>query len=108
MADAEKLELLRAEFHSQTARTEWHTLQVHFARGAVVLVSPELDLVEVAVQLQVDNKQEFEAWIAAGLVAGVSPEQGRAFYAANTCLWTVVAPPWGLVQESDSERLNTG
>ncbi|MCX2982639.1 DUF2288 domain-containing protein [Halieaceae bacterium IMCC14734] len=108
MADADKLELLRGEFHSQTARTEWHDLQVHFARGAVVLVAPELDLVEVAVQLQVDNKQEFEDWIARGLVAGVSPEQGQAFYAANTSLWTVVAPPWVLVQQSDKEPPGAG
>jgi hypothetical protein len=102
MADADKLERLRAEFHSQTARTDWHSLQVHFARGAVVLVAPELDLVEVAVQLQVDNKPQFEQWIAAQMVGAVSPEQGQTFYEENTSLWTVVAPPWVLVQAPTS------
>lgn len=98
MADPDKLALLRAEFHSQTARADWHSLQVHFARGAVVLVAPGLDLVEVAVQLQLDNKPQFEQWMAEGLVGAVGAEQAQVFYAENTRLWTVVAPPWVLVQ----------
>ena len=99
MAEADKIELLRGEFHSQTARLDWHSLQVHFARGALVMVAAELDLVEVAVQLQVDNKTQFEQWMQAGLVGGISPEQAQEFYATNTLLWTVVAPPWVLVQQ---------
>ena len=49
--------LLRSEYHGQTARIPWHDLQTHYARGNVVMVSPALDLVEVAVQLGMDNSQ---------------------------------------------------
>jgi hypothetical protein len=89
---------LRAEFHAQTARISWHNLQTHYARGAVVLVAAELNLVEVAVQLQQDNKTLFEHWIAAGQVAAVTDVQGQQFFDANSDFWAVVAPPWVLVQ----------
>ena len=93
------LERLRAEFHQQTAKTAWRDLQVHYARGAVVLVGPELDLVEVAVQLQCDNKAQFEQWIASNQVSGISDARGQQLFAEDPTLWTVVSPPWVLVQE---------
>ena len=95
---------LRQEFHAQTARIHWHELQPHYARGAVVIVSASLDLVEVAMQLRTDNTAQFQAWIAEGTVAGVSDELATEWYAANPEVWAVVVPPWVLVQavsESD-------
>lgn len=89
---------LRREFHAQTARIHWHELQPHYARGAVVVVSPSLDLVEVAMQLRTDNTAQFQAWIAEGTVAGVSDEVGAEWYEANPEVWAVVVPPWVLVQ----------
>ncbi len=90
---------LRAEFHAQTARLPWHDLQTHYARGAVVLVGAELDLVEVAMQLRRDNKAQFEQWISEGAIGGISDEQGQQFFDDNPAFWAVVAAPWVLVQQ---------
>lgn len=100
MADTpeDREDLLRREYHGQTARINWHDLQVHFARGAVVAVAPGLDLVEVAVQLGLDNAAAFQGWIDSGQVAGVSEAQAQAWYGSNEELWAVVAAPWVLVQ----------
>jgi hypothetical protein len=92
--------LLRREYHGQTARITWHELQPHYARGNVVCVGAGLDLVEVAVQLGLDNTEQFEAWIAAGDVAAVSDQQALSWFEANEELWAVVAAPWVLVQQS--------
>ena len=89
---------LRAEFHAQTAKISWHNLQTHYASGAVVIVAAGLNLVEVAVQLQQDNKALFEHWIASEQVAAVTDVQGQQFYESNQDFWAVVAPPWVLVQ----------
>jgi hypothetical protein len=89
---------LRAEFHAQTAKISWHDLQPHYASGAVDIVAPGLNLVEVAVQLQQDNKALFEHWIASEQVAAVTDLQGQQFYDSNPDFWAVVAPPWVLVQ----------
>ena len=103
MVDAagEREERLRQEYHSQTARIRWHDLQTYYAHGSVVSVHPDLNLVEVAVQLGMDNTARFEAWIAAGQVAPVSDQQALDWYEANEELWAVVAAPWVLVQQRD-------
>jgi hypothetical protein len=94
-------DLLRGEYHGQTARIPWHDLQTHYARGALVIVAPELDLVEVAVQLGLDNTVSFQAWIEAGKIAAPSEAQALTWYEENPELWAVVAAPWVLVQKRD-------
>ena len=95
--------MLREEYHRQTARIHWHELQTYYAHGSVIVVSPDLSLVDVAVQLGMDNTDSFQRWIATGEVAGVSDELALAWYEANTLLWAVVAAPWVLVQQRDGE-----
>jgi len=94
-------DLLRREYLGQTARIQWHELQAHFARGAVVVVAQGLDLVEVAVQLGLDNTERFQDWIEESKIAAPTEEQALAWYQANTEFWAVVAAPWVLVQTGD-------
>lgn len=96
---AEKEDLLRQEYHQQTARIQWHELQTYYAHGSVIAVAPHLSLVDVAVQLGMDNTECFQLWIAAGEIAAVSDEQALIWYEANSLLWAVVAAPWVLVQQ---------
>lgn len=91
--------MLRREYFGQTARIPWHDLQTYYARGAVVQVAAELDMVEVAVQLGLDNTVLFQQWIKEGSIAAVSEEQALAWYDAKAQLWAVVAAPWVLVQQ---------
>jgi hypothetical protein len=97
-ASESREDLLRGEYLGQTARINWHELQTFYAAGSVVKVGGELDLVEVAVQLGLDNSAQFEQWIEAGDIAPITDEQALAWYDANTELWSVVASPWVLVQ----------
>ena len=90
---------LFAETLSQTARIPWRDLQTYYAGGSVVYVAAELDLVDVAVQLGLDNTAAFEQWIAQGTVAPVSDEQALLWYESERELWAVVAAPWVLVQD---------
>jgi hypothetical protein len=92
-------QLLRREFLGQTARVPWHELQTHYAHGSVVAVAADLDLVEVAVQLGLDNAAQFQQWLDAGQVAPVADAQALQWYEADAQLWAVVAPPWVLVQD---------
>ena len=92
---------MRQEYHGQTARISWHELQTYFASGSVIMVAPELSLVEVAVQLGMDNTTTFQQWIDSGDVGAVDDEQARTWYEANTELWAVVAAPWVLVQQRE-------
>lgn len=96
---ADREALLRQEYVGQTARINWHDLQTHFASGSVVRVEADMDLVEVAVQLGLDNTSQFEQWIADGEVGPVTDQLARQWFDANQELWAVVAAPWVLVQQ---------
>ena len=101
MADelSQRRDRLFVEYLSQTARIPWRDLQTYYAGGSVVYVAAELDLVDVAVQLGLDNTAAFEQWIAAGTVAPVSDQQALLWYESERELWAVVAAPWVLVQD---------
>ena len=89
---------LKAKLNFETSRIHWHELQTFFARGQVVRVAPELDLLEVATELTADNKIRFEQWMKDGRIGEVAPAAARNWYDRNAELWAVVIPPWVLVQ----------
>lgn len=91
--------LLAEEFHQQTAHIRWHELQTYYAKGDVICVAPELDLVVVAVALAMDNTHRFRAWIDAGDISPVTEQQAQLWFDQNPDLWAVVAAPWVLVQD---------
>ncbi|MFV8569738.1 DUF2288 domain-containing protein [Marinobacter sp. SBS5] len=97
---------LKAKLNLETSRIHWHELQTYYARGHVVRVEPNLDLLEVAAQLTADNKAQFEQWLASGSVGDVSPDLARAWYEKNSELWAVVVAPWVLVQDRSANKLH--
>ena len=94
--------IYRAKVNLETSRIAWKELQKYFASGAVVAVSSKLDLVEVAYQMSVDNKEQVAQWLADGLVSKATDEQAAAWYAADADMWAVVISPWVLVQLADA------
>jgi hypothetical protein len=99
--NSEREELLQAEFLKQTAKMPWREMQTYYARGNVIVVSAELDLIAVAVQLGLDNSTQFAAWIEQDLIAPATDKQALAWYENDQTLWVTVAAPWVLVQHKD-------
>lgn len=97
---------IKAKLNLETSRINWHDLQVYYARGHVVKVVPELDLLDVAAELSADNKTQFERWLAEGKVGDVVPDLARHWYDENTELWAVVIAPWVLVQDRSGHVLH--
>lgn len=101
-----KHEQLLAHFNAQTARLGWSELVRHFARGVVVKVAPELDLVTVAAAMSQDRADEVDAWSRAGRIQRASDDDARDWHECDSVFWAVVVAPWVLVQEirNDSEK----
>lgn len=97
-------EELNAVLNTETARISWLELQPQFARGQVVRVQPGTDLIQVARELIRDNKAQFQAWVDADIVAGVSNEQAQSWYDHQTEVWAVVVAPWVLVQAPEDRQ----
>jgi hypothetical protein len=106
MVAKESPEELKHKLNLETSRINWHDLQVYYARGHVVKVVPELDLLEVAAELSADNKAQFERWLADNKVGDVAPNLARHWYDENTELWAVVIAPWVLVQDRSGHVLH--
>jgi hypothetical protein len=93
---------LRQQLNLQTGKISWQELQRHFARGAVVKVAPNVDLVTVAVSFVKDDRAAIEAWLKDGSVVRSSDQDATSWAASNATFWAVVTAPWVLVQETNT------
>src|SRR6202012_1424226 len=84
---------------AETAQIEWSELQRFFARGVLLKVARDLDLVSVAESVANDDTEQVAAWLSAGLLERVQPETAQDFAARDPELWAVVVSPWVCVQE---------
>lgn len=94
---------LRTKINMETARLPWSELQRHFAQGTVIYVSEELDLVDVAVRISHDDKDNIARWMADGKIGKVTDLQAQTWTAAEASLWTSVVHPFILVQPQKSK-----
>jgi hypothetical protein len=90
---------LYQEFKKNAGPIPWLELAPHFARGAVVHVSKELNIIEVAVQFSEDNKAGVERWMSLGQIGNVSDARAKEWFDRNVFVLAVVVNPWILVQE---------
>lgn len=85
--------------NAQTGKISWQELARHFARGVVVCVGPELDLLEIAGQFVADNAAGIEALYDQGVVYRARDEDAIRWQQDDPEFWAVVVAPWVLVQE---------
>ena len=90
---------LRDKINRETARLPWAELLKHFAQGNVVWVADSLDLVDVAVRISHDDKDNISRWMQADLLAKVSDQQAQGWLESNAQLWASVVSPFILVQQ---------
>lgn len=90
--------LLSEKLNTETARISWQELQPHFARGATVYVSPDLDLINIAKYMADDNITELSPLVEAGKFGVVTEEQAHQFFINQQNMWALVVAPWVLIQ----------
>jgi hypothetical protein len=93
-------QMLHAKLNMETSQIAWSELLRFFAGGHVIVVSNDLDLVDVAARFSIDDTAAVQQWLSDGKIARATDEQARAWLEPDTLLWTVVARPWVLVQEN--------
>ena len=90
---------LRQKLNLETGQLSWSELQRHFARGVVVVVDQQLDLIEVAAAFAEDDKCRIEKWIQPGQPARAHDEHALIWAKQEPDFWSVVVAPWVIVQE---------
>jgi hypothetical protein len=66
---------LRAELAEMVDQAEWGWLEEHAKRGRIIVVAPNLDLVEVGVAIAEDNVTTVQQWMEDGWIAYPTEEQ---------------------------------
>jgi hypothetical protein len=89
---------VRQMLNAQTGKVSWPELQRHFARGSVIKVDPELDLIEVAAKMVEDDTVAIEKLSNSAAISRASIDDAKLWEETQPTFWTVVVAPWVLVQ----------
>jgi hypothetical protein len=97
---SDEMQARRKKLNQETARIPWQELLRQFAAGNVLWVSDELDLIEVALRISLDDSAQVQEWLAQQQLGKVSDAQAQAWLDQAVQLWAVVVNPWVLVQQN--------
>ena len=93
---------LRAELTEMMTAAKWEWLEPHVYRDAVIIVDPQLDLVEVGVAIATDQSTQVQRWIAeAQLTKPSITQQIRWSKLGNVEFMTIIVQPFVLVRLAD-------
>ena len=92
-------DITKENVNLETSKIAWKELQRFFANGTAVFVAAPLDLVDVAYQFSIDNKDLVAQWLQANELALVSDQQALEWLDSDAEVWAVVVKPWILVQQ---------
>lgn len=85
--------------NEQAGKMVWAELEKHFARGVVIKIAVDMDLIDVAATIIEDNKTQIEEWMALSKVSNVTAEDAKNWVERQPEFWGVVAAPWVVIQE---------
>lgn len=94
-----KLEQIRAQLNGETAKADWSELVKFYAKGQLLHVHAQLDLIEVAAHIALDDTRSIQQWMLAGQLAQLDDATALRWETHHPGIWTVVVAPWILVQE---------
>ncbi len=95
-------EKIKPDLNEETGKVVWQELERHYARGVIIKVSINLDLVEVATCFTEDNKEPIERWLTSGDLERAFDEDAKRWSEDDPLFWAVVVAPWVLVQEIET------
>lgn len=90
---------LYAEILGETAQISWHELAPYFAKGLLLWVASDQDLITIAESIVDDNAKQVSSLMQQNRLAKLSDTQATDFQARDPELWATVVAPWVLVQE---------
>lgn len=94
---------LRTELTANLDEAEWDWLIPHLQRDAVILVSQDLDLLDVGVAIASDQVSSVQNWIDQQLIAKPSDTQmGNWNGDRSKRFYTLIIQPYVLIQEMAS------
>lgn len=91
-------EKLRSLLIPETGPEGWGVLKPHVSRGALIIVSDELDLVQTGAAIARDQADQIGEWIITGKLSKPTPSQVSEWEKGQTDFLCLIVQPYVLVQ----------
>ncbi|NVJ60234.1 MAG: DUF2288 family protein [Gammaproteobacteria bacterium] len=98
MSDQLTNEELQAKLNLETAKITWKELELFFAKGKLLIVQAESDLIQLASAIHNDEKSAVEDAIDKNLIFYPTPEWIKQNCIDGTLFWGLVIAPFVLAQ----------
>ena len=90
---------LRARLFAEIHRVDWKPLAPHAKRGGLVVVAPELDLIEVGLAVARDDGRQVQDWMEAHQLRRPTEDEVEAWRGeAEERFTALIVQPYVLVQ----------
>ncbi len=96
---SEQEQNIRSKLEAEIGPADWKVIRPHFLRGAIIIVSPDLDLIDVAVKVAEDDTTCIKVWIEKGKLTKPLPEDAKIWEEEKKELTSLVVEPFVLLQD---------
>ena len=94
-------EEMKKKLAHEILNEEWVVMAPHYKRGALILISKKLDLVDVATAIAMDNATQIETWIENQLLAKPTLDEVQSFEKNKTRFDSIIIQPFVIARVLD-------
>lgn len=95
---------LKKKLESELVECSWELLIPHYDRDAIILVSDELNIIDVGIAIANDDNKSVENWMSNALLKKPIKEEVKDFKKYNLEFEFLILAPYVLVQESQDSH----
>ena len=90
--------LLAEKLKNEIGTADWPLLKPHADRGVILIIHPQLDLLEVAIQVAEDRTEQIRLWLDGGEITRPTPKQLKEWETGETIFICIIVQPFILIQ----------
>ena len=91
-------ESLTEKLKNEIGTADWPLLKPHTERGVLLTINPQLDLLEVAVQVAEDRTEQIRLWLDDGKITRPTSAQLKEWEMGETIFTCIIVHPFVLIQ----------
>jgi len=91
-------ESLTKKLKNEIGTANWPLLKPHAERGVLLIIHPQLDLLEVAAQMAEDRTEMIRMWLDGGQIVRPTSEQMEIWETGDSIFTCIIVQPFILIQ----------
>ena len=87
------------ELKKEVGVINWKELERFFVSGKLIIINNDLDIIDVAYKINIDDSDLISSWIESDKLGFVTDEQAKSWSKVNKEFTCIVVAPWVLIQK---------